>query len=146
MKKRILGWLLAVVMLTGFVPCSYAAEIAEEGTCGANAVYKLYDDGTLIISGEGEISSRFSWADEISSVVIEEGITGIGRRAFFVCSSIQSVIMPNSLVTIGEEAFDSCEGLTEISIPEGVRNIEREAFSYCKNLAQINMPDSVRSI
>jgi hypothetical protein len=146
MKKRILGLLLAVVMLTGFVPCSYAAEIAEEGTCGENAVYKLYDDGTLIISGEGEISSRFSWSDEISSVVIEEGITGIGRRAFFVCSSIQSVIMPNSLVTIGEEAFDSCEGLTEISIPDGVRNIEREAFSYCKNLAQINMPDSVRSI
>ena len=56
MKKKILSMVLALSMLCAFMPVIVNA--ATSGTCGkngANVTWTLDDEGTLTISGEGEM-------------------------------------------------------------------------------------------
>lgn len=49
--------------------------------------------------------------DEITDLVIPEGVTTIHDIAFFCCSFLSSVTIPNSVTCIGECAFSNCPGL-----------------------------------
>jgi len=77
-------------------------------------------EGTLTISGEGDMPDyEYSspWANYrpvITSVVVEDGITGIGEYAFFDCQKMKSVVIGKSVVSIGDGAFGNCTRLTEI--------------------------------
>ena len=54
--RRILSLLLVLILLCGLMPTVAFAESATSGTCGDNLVWALSDDGTLTISGEGEMA------------------------------------------------------------------------------------------
>ena len=71
---------------------------------------------------------------DLISVVIPEGITSIGYRAFEECPNLTSVTLPNSLTTIGYFAFNECKNLSTIHIPAGTVKIERNSFKNCENL------------
>jgi hypothetical protein len=82
--------------------------------CGENAYYSV-NDGVLTISGEGIIddcaSDSAPWArEEITEVVIEEGITVLGAH-MLRGSNITSVTIPNSVTTINTYAFYGCSNL-----------------------------------
>ena len=119
-----------------------------------NLTWKLYEDGTLNISGTGAMKD-YNSTDNLSpaymnssvkKVVIEEGVTNIGNWAFSECSSLTSITIPDSVTNIGAAAFDSCGSLTSIVIPNSVTSIESYAFSACSSLTSITIPDSVTSI
>ena len=121
-------------------------------SCGENA-YWSYSNGTLTISGSGEMnyctSLYIPWEEyksEIKSVVIENGITTIGDYAFKYCSGLTSVTIPNSVTSIGGYAFDGCTGLTSITIPNSVTTIGGCAFDGCTGLTSITIPNSVTTI
>jgi len=80
----------------------------------------------------------------IQSIVIPEGVTKIGDRAFCYCNSLMSVELPSTLKTLGEGVFDNCP-FTEITLPEGIESIGSRAFTYC-DLTTINLPDSLTYI
>ena len=82
----------------------------------------------------------------IESVVILEGVTGIGSYAFHGCSGLTSITIPESVTSIGDWAFSGCIGLTSVTIPEGVTNIGDRTFDGCSGLASITIPKSVTSI
>ncbi|HOC35408.1 MAG TPA: leucine-rich repeat domain-containing protein, partial [Ruminococcus flavefaciens] len=75
-----------------------------EGKCGKNATWKL-SGGTLTISGSGKMvewqsSSVVPWSvyiNDIRNVVIESGITNIGRAAFYNASNLTSVTIPSTV-------------------------------------------------
>jgi hypothetical protein len=50
--------------------------------------------------------------------------------------------MGNGVTSIGERAFWDCSSLTSITIPNGVTSIGQGAFFGCSSLATINIPDS----
>ena len=79
-------------------------------------------------------------------VVIPEGVTSIGRCAFYICSSLASVVIPEGVTSIGERAFYDCSSLTNVLIPEGVTSIGIMAFSGCSSLASVVIPEGVTSI
>ena len=60
-----------------------------------------YDDGAFYHS-------------KFTSVTIGDGVTTIGRYAFYICSSLTSVTIPDSVTTIGREAFYKCSSLTSV--------------------------------
>lgn len=133
MKRTFLGAVL--LCLVGIILPAKAA-IVDSGTCGANLTWTLTDDGTLTISGSGEMNDYGAdapWSsqhsDDIKTVQIEQGVTSIGGGAFFDCSSLTSVNIPKSVTSIGKQAFYYCTSLTFISIPESVVNIGSYAFS-----------------
>ena len=72
-----------------------------------------------------------SQRDKIKTVVIKDGVTSIGKYAFFWCSGLTSITIPNSVTSIGEHAFANCSGLTSITIPNSVTSIGNGAFSGC---------------
>ena len=62
--------------------------------------------------------------DPGGQVVIPEGVTIIGTRAFRNCAAMTEVVIPESVCEIGADAFHGCKGLTRIFIPKQVQNIE----------------------
>ena len=69
-----------------------------------------------------------------SNLVIPEGVTEIGYRAFSGCTSLKSVTIPASVTKIDDSAFSRCTSLTSITIPASVTEIGYRAFSGCTSL------------
>ena len=127
-----------------------AASAASSGNCGdsgSNVTWLLDDNGTLTISGSGKIEDCRSDIDQpwysnrsdITSVVIEPGVTSIGSQAFYECSNLTSITIPSGLTSIGEQAFGNCTGLTSITIPSSVTSIGVNVFYNCTGLTDITV-------
>ena len=159
-------------------PTPPSETIVASGTCGDNLTWKLDDEGTLTISGKGAMtewvhSHSAPWATysntinkvviqpgvtcigknafssgckNLTSITIPEGVTSIGRYAFQLCSSLTSITIPKSVTSIGWSAFQGCSSLKSITIPEGVTSIGEHAFGGCSSLRSITIPEGVTSI
>ena len=47
-------------------------------------------------------------------MTIPEGVTEIGKQAFWFCESLSSVVIPSSVTEIGKQAFEGCESLSSV--------------------------------
>lgn len=104
---------------------------------------------TELIIPDGMTSiGRFSFAgaDAITSVIIPESVTEIGVGAFCGCYSIESVNIPKEIVKIEPITFAGCSSIATITIPEGVTEIGPQAFAACSSLKAISIPESVTNI
>ena len=124
------------------------------GTCGDNLTWALSENGTLTISGTGEMFD-YSEADDVpwddyrysmNAIVVHDGVTSIGTWAFFDCDGITSLVIPNSVDTIGSSAISCCGNLADLTIGSGVTNIGSHAFYDCSSLTSVTIPDSVLTI
>ena len=133
------------------------ATVVASGTSG-DVSWTLTDDGVLIISGTGAMAdyadgNSVPWASnqaDITSVVIENGVTTIGNYAFYYCRNLTSVSIPAGVTSIGDYAFIYCglnaaTNLTVTISGSSLTTIGREAFSLA-NLKSITIPASVTSI
>lgn len=151
--KRIFASVLCIVMLLTTVNTAFAQEprtVIDSGYCGAqgeNLVWTLYDDGELVISGEGEMDwysvdwdgnkytvfnpvkrpGWFDYYDRIYVITVEEGVMSIGNDAFysgradrgFAPSVFYKINLPKSLV-FTEDMFYST----------GMNRIEGKHLAY----------------
>ena len=154
MKKKLLVLLAVICLVALLVPMAVSAdEVVDSGTCGDNVNWVLTSDGTLTISGTGDMddysssgSPWYSYSSSIVTVVMDEGVTSIGDYAFEDCDSLTSVTIPDGVTSIGSYAFGDCASLTGVTIPDGVTSIASSTFSGCKSLTDITIPDGVASI
>ncbi|MBO4584538.1 MAG: leucine-rich repeat protein [Clostridia bacterium] len=113
--------LISLLMLAALLPTGIVAS-AEEGTCGENLTWAMDDDGALIISGAGEMSDfmfRGPWGYAPKTVVIEEGVTSIGKNAFDTSWAMTSISIPSTVTSVGENAFYKCYSLETITVASG---------------------------
>lgn len=80
------------------------------------------------------------------NVVIPDGVTKIGQKAFDYCKSLLSVEIPKSVTEIGACAFGNCKSLKSAEIPEGVTKIDFGTFILCESLKSVRIPSSVTEI
>ena len=159
MKKRLLSFVLAVLMIASLLPVTaLAADIVDSGTCGAegdgsNLTWTLDSEGVLTISGSGDMHGYYfpsaPWygsRSRVKSAVIADGVTSIGNQAFSECTSLTSVTIPDSVTSIGGWAFSECTSLTSVTIPDSVTSIDWCAFYKCGSLTSVTIPDSVTLI
>ena len=78
-------------------------------------------------------------------VVIPDGVTAIGEKASFNCSSLTGVTIPDGVTSIGGGAFYVCTGLTSVTIPGSVTSIGNYAFWNCTGLTGIDVGESNKS-
>lgn len=150
MKKILLSF---VIIITAMVCFAFSATaLAETGKCGDN-LYWDYDvsSGELIIYGEGAMYNNVHdgspfYNSKIRTIVIKDGVTSIGDRAFWKCSYLESIVFCDSLTSIGECAFLECTKIEKLEIPEAVTLIEDSAFLDCSNLKSVKLPKDLTSI
>ncbi len=144
-----------------------------------------YDDSTnrLFVTGNGELTSTFKTSDgkalnlasylsnkALTSIVLTEGITGVGADVFFTDYGIdvQSVSLPNTLTSIGSNAFRNIKAgriklsnnlqsigenafygseLNSVDLSDTkVELISNFAFANCKKLSSIKLPKTLKAI
>ena len=125
------------------------SEVVASGNCGANGSnvkWTLYKDGTLKLTGSGAVDDYHSkapgWFNSynttVKKVVVENGITKIGRSTFYQHPNLTTLSLPNTLTTIDDNAFESC-GLTSVTIPASVTYVGEHAFGYCRNIKYLTI-------
>lgn len=93
-------------------------EIITCGMCGENAQYMIKNN-FLTITGEGEIyENSFSDNTSITGILIDEGITKIGRKAFSGCENVKSISISSTVSDIDVTALMSLNSLEEFSVSE----------------------------
>ena len=123
------------------------------GQCGDNLIWTLENDGTLSITGFGDMwdfsyttSPWYSHRENVKKVTLTSGATSVGQCAFYDCSNLLSVSLPTSVSSIGRYAFGGCSSLPSITIPNGVTTLGYGAFCRCSSLKSATIPSSVTSI
>ena len=153
---------LTLVLSVGSVPAAEPT-IVDSRNCGkdgSNVTWTLDSAGLLAISGTGEMADYESktdsasgeeittapWGNQAKTVVIGDGVTGIGAAAFYGCSGLTSVTMGSNVTDIWDGAFSGCTGLTGIVLPGSVTGIGEYAFSNCESLTAIEIPAGVTTL
>ncbi len=148
-----------------------SAQIVDSGQCGPNAAYSIYSDGTLEITGSGEMNSYISvrapWfesRDDITKIVIGDNITKLGEWAFLMCNQVKELTIPITLNSVGSDmhpAFAVCCHIEKINftIGNGGYGYNYAAYdgsgSWYQNtpwhqsrdtLKEINLADGIRGV
>ena len=76
---------------------------------------------------------------------VDSGVETIGMTAFNG-QQITKLILPEGLKTISQQAFTQCAFLESVEIPSTVTTIEAGAFERCQNLTSMNIKQKVNSI
>lgn len=149
---------LACFLFTAAFVCApqaavYAAGSGMQQYQDRDLWYTLDADGTLTLTGTESPGATtagdpFEFNTDITKVILEDGMPGIGPNAFQDCSGIVSVSLPESgsVVGIGDAAFLRCSSLKEINLPYGITYIGSRAFEKCASLEEIKVPDSVTTL
>lgn len=107
-----------------------------EGTCGKNVTFKLYKTGELVLKGSGSTYNYnsqnyapwYNLSSKITSIIVDEGITGIGSLCFKGIKNLESIYLPEGITTIGNNCFINCSNLSTVSLPSTVTKIGSYAF------------------
>ena len=102
--------------------------------CTANNTHLLPGTKHLYFGGE-----------ELTELVIPEGVTEVGSNAFVGCPSLRSVTLPNSLKMVGEGAFKE-SSIEQVTFSKATTAIEKEAFAHCRSLREIDFCEGLTSI
>lgn len=108
-------------------------KIYEYGGTSKNIVIPSEMHGIKIVGIE---PCAFKSCYSLESVEIPEGVTKIGREAFFHCENLKKVVIPKSVKYIGSSAFEET-GLTEITLPPKLTAIRLRTFAECKDLRSV---------
>lgn len=124
-------------------------DYVEEQKKNSNVTFRFEND-TLYVSGKGCVleSDKDKWKEyihDVEKIVIEDGITVIGYRAFDDMYYLESVEIASSVKVIEGEAFIMCSNLNYIQLSEGLEKIGGQAFYHC-GLLTLDIPDSVKEI
>lgn len=119
-----------------------AYDVAESHTAMyENFIYTAYEDHVEITntfsSAEGVLVVPDTIEDLPVTVIAEHGIAG---------TKVTSVVLPDTITSIGKQAFYGCDELLSVNIPEGVTELPDEVFLNCARLTDISLPESLNTI
>ena len=99
----------------------------------------LFHDAYSNPLSNGNGANLYLNGELLTELIIPDGITSIGPRAFLYCESLTSVVIPDSATSIDEYAFYGCKNLETIEIPDSVVSIADSALRECFGLISITV-------
>ena len=159
-KKSITYLVILSMVVAGVVPTSFVKAEEEntsknttedsliykniKGQCGPQTYFQLEKDGTLRITGTGEIDieqfddlQKAEISDKVLKVVMDNEITNIPDGMFKNYKNIKEVELSNGLEIIGKNAFANCESLKEIVLLKHISKVSDYAFFNCTGLESV---------
>ena len=144
-KKYVSMMVVMALLLCLTMPAKVNAESRQP--CGPDAWYELSEDGTLVISGTGEITKKFgedsAVQHKIKKIIMEEGIEKIGERAFAFCNA-KEVDLPQTLKKMGKQAFYYTL-IKTVNIPPSVSEYGKDIFMH-SDVETAYLPDNMKEI
>ncbi len=144
-KKHVSMMVVMALLLCLTMPAKVNAESRQP--CGPDAWYELSEDGTLVISGTGEITKKFgedsAVQHKIKKIIMEEGIEKIGERAFAFCNA-KEVDLPQTLKKMGKQAFYYTL-IKTVNIPPSVSEYGKDIFMH-SDVETAYLPDNMKEI
>ncbi|MBQ3431413.1 MAG: fibronectin type III domain-containing protein [Clostridia bacterium] len=150
------------------------------GACGTSATFSYNpESATLRVSGTGEMKNFalgessteppwYNYKDEIKNVVIENGITTVGRcsfinsgielvsiansvtqllgSCFMNCPYLKTAVLPDSIKGVATSTFYGATGLESIILSQNLPEISNFMFADCTSLKRVMIPESVKTI
>jgi len=139
--------MMSMMSMMPMMPITPGTAYADSEVVDAGVKYTLYYDREAIVSGYTDaMPDNVIIHDKIKFGDVDYPVTGIGRNAFWDCSSLVSIVIPESVTMIDQFAFANCKSLKDITIHEGVTSIGYYSFANCQSLKAITIPKSVTSI
>ena len=174
-----------MTLLMALVFCGRAGAELGSGSAGENIRWSLSEDGVLTVSGQGAMENYYlqysekhkqyitvaPWGDytkQITSVVIEPGVTSAGEcafsnliyvknvtlpdtlvrvenYAFYGSYQIEDVVIPDCVTYIGDYAFNGLSYLTSFHFPAHLVTLGNNAFANCRKLESVVLPDGFQN-
>ena len=131
-------------------------DILAQGTCGAegdgsNVTWVLTTDGTMILSGTGDVASYetkdapwYDYRKQILGLEVQKGITSVS--GFCYCENLREVSLPEGLISLGKSVFLSCAQIQEIRLPKSLKTLGDGALAGCSSLTEIELPEGLEMI
>ncbi len=149
--KKSFVLLLSIVLLLSSLPFTSFA-ITASGECGENANWS-FSDGVFEIYGQGKtedygLLGDIPWQEykeDITKVIIGEGITYVSSYAFCYCAALTEVVLPSTLSKLSEGMFYCCYSLKEIELPSTITELPRGVFGAC-GFESFVIPDTITVI
>jgi hypothetical protein len=87
----------------------------------------------------------FKERNDILTVELHKGITGIPDYCFYNCSKLTDVYTTEQIEFIGESSFEGTY-IYEFEIPEAVNEVSRKTFYNCVNLNRVVLHNGIVKI
>lgn len=124
-----------------------------DGTCSVSGIGSCTDTEIVIppVSPEGDSVTAigmkaFQNNKSITSILIPNGVTKIGNKAFYYCENLKSIQLSAQLESIEKQAFQGCKALEEITFPDGLTKLGEAAFGDCEKIQMVFIPKNVKAI
>ena len=159
---KILGYKLGTVTFTASadvngetISSTITVNVGESSTWTdgeSEVAWEIAPGGELKVSSTGGTvdfgSANAPWStykNSITTVVIDDSVTSIGKKAFSGCSSLEQVTIGKNVNTISAEAFTDCRKLRDVTFAdkESIQTIEAGAFRHCDQLTELDLSGCV---
>ena len=131
------------------IKCKVPANL-KRGTCGDCTWTFDTATGELLVTGSGEFDPGNCWdcdlyeyVDDVKTVIIDEGVTGIASSAFLNWCSLEKAVLADSITEISYDCFQECENLTELKLPSNLQSVGNGSFTNI-SITELTLPDSLR--
>ncbi len=94
----------------------------------------------------GIAECAFYQKSAITSLVLPEGLTTIGKLAFAGCNQMTSITIPATVTVIGEGAFAECAALSTLTLPAGLTEVSAKLCYNCAALTTVALPAAATTI
>ena len=123
-------------------------ELRQNNSDNTSTTYTLQISGTGKMMDYDKAENRpwHLYADKITKLVVDNGITELGKWSFGKLTKLNDVELPESLDTIGGECFNNCTSLKKIKLPENLSKIHWSAFCAASSLEEIKLPPKIDQI
>ena len=109
--------------------------------------YKGSAEEVVVPDGITAIGAKaFDHNYSIKKIILSNSITELFPYAFAYCDNLFALDLSNNLTRIGTGVFFCCKSIETIVIPKGITSISECAFFGCKSLSKIYIGKNIRKI
>ena len=127
--------------VTGDCVTMLAAADANEFT-----IHRIPNYGTGAMPDYQEHNDLFAYANQITTLTVNDGVTSIGTHAFDDFTQLSTVTLSNSVTSVGDYAFHGCTSLSNLTFGSGLTTIGDYAFQGCSSLVTLSLPNSLTAL